>query len=82
MSFTVIRPAREPSLSTTNSFSIRCSCSISFALSRVVPTGTVTKLSVVMRSLTLRSKFVSKRISLLVIMPINFPSLTTGNPLI
>jgi len=43
MSFTVIRPFRWPSLSTTSSFSMRCSCNLPFASSRVVPIGTVTR---------------------------------------
>ena len=44
MSLTVIRPLRRPSASTTGSFSILWRCRISFASSRVVPTGAVTRL--------------------------------------
>ena len=81
MSFTVINPASLPLSSTTNNFSMRCSCKISFAFSNVVPTGTVTRFSFVIRSYTFRSRFVSKRISRLVRMPTSLSPSNTGRPL-
>ena len=80
ISFTVINPQSEPLLLTTNNFSIRYFCKTILASVRVVPCFTVTKFSLVIRSETRRSKFVSNLISLLVRIPINFPSSTTGTP--
>ena len=52
MSLTVMRPFRLKSLSTTRSFSTLWRCRISLACSRVVPTGTVIRSSLVMSSAT------------------------------
>ena len=81
MSFTVISPRRLPSSSTTRSFSILCSWRRDFASSRVVPSGTVTRFSLVMRSEIGRSRRVSNRRSRLVRIPTRWPSASvTGTP--
>ena len=71
MSLIVIRPESRPLLSTKGSFSIRCSWRMRSAVSRSVPTGAVTKLSLVMCSEISDSKSVIKRMSRLVIIPTN-----------
>ena len=81
MSFTVIRPFSSPLASTTSSFSMRCFWRMTRASWRVVPTGTVTRLSLVMASLTGMSMRVSKRRSRLVRMPTSLWPSTTGTPL-
>ena len=81
MSLTVISPLRFPSSSTTRSFSMRCLCSSALAASRVVPTGAVTRWSLVMKSAIGRSTSVQKRRSRLVRIPLSWPcSSTTGRP--
>ena len=52
MSLTVISPRSSPSPLTTSSFSMRCLCRISAGSSRVVPSGTVTRFSLVITSRT------------------------------
>ena len=56
MSLTVMRPSSLPASSTTSSFSIRCSCRMSFASSSVTPGRAVTRSRLVMTSLTGRSR--------------------------
>ena len=84
MSLTVIRPLRRNALSTTSSFSTLWRCRISRASSRVVPTGTVIRSSLVITSATACWVLVSKRRSRLVRMPTRRPSLlpssVTGTP--
>ena len=81
MSLTVIRPFRPPARSTTRSFSILCLCRSALASSRVVPSGTVTRFSRVIRSEMRRFRLLSKRRSRLVRMPTSRPSASvTGTP--
>ncbi len=84
MSLTVIRPLSRKALSTTRSFSTLWRCRISRASSRVVPTGTVIRCSLVITSATACWVLVSKRRSRLVRMPTRRPSLlpssVTGTP--
>ena len=82
ISFTVISPVRLPLSLTTRSFSIRCFWSNLSASFREVFSGTVTRSFDVILDDTSRSPSFSKRISRLVIIPTNFPSSTTGRPLI
>src|SRR3989475_10256305 len=80
MSLIVIRPLSSKRSLTTRSFSIRCWCRISRALSSVVPSGAVIRFSRVMTWEILRSMRVSKRRSRLVTMPTSLPLLVTGMP--
>ncbi len=84
MSLTVISPLRLNALSTTSSFSTLWRCRIARASSRVVPTGTVIRSSLVITSSTACWVLVSKRRSRLVRMPTSRPSLlpssVTGTP--
>ena len=61
---------------------MRCCCKISFAFSRDVPTGTVTRSSEVIHSDTVSKSLVSKRISRFVIIPTRRSFFSTGRPLI
>ena len=80
MSLTVMRPLRSPASSTTGSFSMRWRWSRRSASSSVVPTGTVTTLSLVISSLTLRSRRFSNRRSRFVRIPTSLPARVTGTP--
>ncbi len=83
MSFTVMSPASRPLASTSGSFSMRCFWRISFASSSVVPTFAVTRSSLVMNSVTGRSKSTpsQKRMSRFVRMPTRAPcSSVIGTP--
>src|SRR5881409_835564 len=80
MSLIVIRPLSSKRSLTTRSFSIRCWCRISRALSSDVPSGAVMRFSRVMTWEILRSMRVSKRRSRLVTMPTSLPFLVTGMP--
>ena len=71
MSLYVINPFNIPSESTTGSFSIRCFCKIDLACSKVVPTGTVIRLSFVITLLMCKFKFGSNLKSRFVRIPIN-----------
>src|SRR5579859_4844839 len=62
MSLTVIKPLRLKSWSTTSSFSMRCFCRMRSASSSVVPTGTVTRLSLVIIELKLRMIFLEAQV--------------------
>ena len=74
-------PLRIPSSSTSGSFSILCARRISCASERVVPTGAVMRLSLVITSEILALKSVRKRISLFVMIPTSLPlSSTIGTP--
>jgi len=75
-----MRPFRVNWSSTTSSFSTRCLCRMASACSRVVPTGTVTRFSLVITSEIGRSKRFSNRRSRLVRMPTSLPPLVTGTP--
>ena len=79
MSLMVISPLSSPCLFTTGSFSMRCSCKISRAFSRLVPSGAVISLSRFMTCETLRSKRVSNRRSRLVRIADELPVLGDGN---
>ncbi len=82
MSFTVMRPARRPSSSTTGSFSILWRWRTRSASSSEVPSGTVTSSSPVITSRTARSGSLSNSRSRLVMIPTTRPSSpTTGRPL-
>ena len=74
MSLTVISPRRQPSASTTGSFSILCRWRISSASSSVVPTGAVTRLRAVISAETGCVVSSSKRRSRFVRMPTRRPS--------
>src|SRR5207247_2383500 len=80
MSLIVISPLSSKRSLTTRSFSIRCWCRISRALSSDVPSGAVMRFSRVMTWEILRSMRVSKRRSRLVTMPTSLPFLVTGMP--
>ena len=81
ISFMVISPRRRFSSSTTNSFSMRLLCRCSLASSKVVPTGTVTSLRLVITSFTrVFSRSLTKRTSRLVKMPTSLVPRTTGRP--
>ena len=80
MSLIVMRPRRLFLPSTTSSFSIRFLCRISFACSSVVPTGTVTRSSLVITLEIGWSKFVSNLKSRFVRIPTSFPLRVTGSP--
>ena len=83
MSLTVIKPSRPPFSFTTGSFSIRWRCRMPSASSSVVPFGTVTRPSEVIRAETGWARLLSKSRSRLVMMPTSLPSsATTGTPLI
>ena len=69
-------------LSTTNSFSIRFSCKISFDFERGVPSGIVTKSSWVIKDLIFLSSFVSNLKSRLVRIPTSFFFWVIGMPVI
>ena len=75
MSLTVIRPRRLNCPSTTSSFSTRCWWRMSFAWVRVVPTGTVIRLSRVITSAMGRCTSPWNRRSRLVRIPTRRPSL-------
>ena len=81
MSLTVMRPRSSMSPLTTSTRSSRCWCISSFARSRSVPSGTVTRRSpLVMMLATGWSRFVSNRVSRLVTMPTTRLPSTTGRP--
>ena len=70
-----------PCLFTTGNFSILCLRKIISAFFKSVPSGAITKFSLVITSFTLRFLSVSKRKSLLVKIPTNFcPASTIGIP--
>ncbi len=83
-SLTVIRPASLPSASISGSFSTRCFAKIAMTSFAPMPTGAVTRPSLVMTSFTsvvVRSKPETNRMSRLVTMPTRRPSVsTTGRP--
>ncbi|KAE8972338.1 hypothetical protein PF011_g25674 [Phytophthora fragariae] len=72
ISLIVIRPFNTPSSLIRGNFSILCFCRIFSASSNVVPTGAVTKSSLVITSLILMEKSSMKRKSLFVKIPTNF----------
>ena len=81
MSFTVMRPRSSMSPLTTSTRSRRCWCISAFAVSRSVPSGTVTSRSpLVMMFDTGWSRLVSNRRSRLVTMPTTRRPSTTGRP--
>ena len=73
MSLTVISPLSTPCASTTGSFSMRCFARIRSASSRLVPTGAVTRLSLVIASRIGWSRLRSNWRSRLVMMPMSRP---------
>ena len=76
-------PLRQPLPSMIGSFSILNFLSISCASSSVVPSGAVTRFSLVIAYLIFLEKSVSKRKSLFVMMPLSLPSSSViGTPLI
>src|SRR5881396_758141 len=81
MSLMVMRPLRTPCSSTTGSFSMRCFARIRSASSSPVPTGAVTRRSLVIASRIGRSSSRSNCRSRLVMMPTRRPaSSTIGTP--
>ena len=81
ISFIVIKPFKYPFWSVIGNFSILLASKISFACSKVVPTGAVIKPLLVIISPTGWSRSLRYLISLFVIIPINFPSSSiTGKP--
>ena len=80
MSLIVISPRRLPPSSTTSSFSIRFSCSSSFAVSIETPTRTVIRPSLVITVETGTSSLRTKRRSRFVTIPTSFSPRTTGRP--
>jgi hypothetical protein len=83
-SFTVMRPRRRPSSSTSGSFSILCCAKMATALSGSTPTGAVMSGALVITSRTRVVAFSNgetNRMSRLVMMPTSLPSPSiTGNP--
>ena len=81
MSLTVMSPFNTPFSSTTGSFSMRCLPRMRSASSRVVPTGAVMRLSLVIASWIGRSRLRSNCRSRFVMMPTSLPpSSTIGTP--
>ena len=80
ISLIVIRPFRLKSLSTIGSFSFLAFPRITFASSRVIPTGAVTRFSEVMDSLIFLEKSVSNFRSRFVRIPTSFFPSVIGTP--
>ena len=80
MSLMVIRPLRRKSLSTRGSFSILWRRRISLASSKVMPSGAVTRFSLVITLSMSWFMSVSNFMSRLVMMPISFPLSQMGTP--
>ena len=76
----VIKPLSMPLPSTMGSFSILCFLKISCASVSVVPSGAVTRFSLVITSLIFLEKSVSNRKSRLVKMPTSLPFSQMGTP--